>query len=181
MLPMSQMHGRVFLLHLQTAFLLGLFGATISIQAANPDEKQLVEVLRSNRALNVAAAVGQRLPAHATASGKVFMAYLPSTELDLILKQPLKAFTQNTLTSADDLCNALEQVRSQGYGVDMEEFEEGIRAIAVPIFNRQGQVMAAMGAPIPVSRIALERIGEIAEAYKKTAGAISRRMGWNRS
>src|SRR5512136_2725432 len=58
-----------------------------------------IEVLRGSRALTVAAAVGQRLPAHATASGKLFLAYLPPAELDVILSQPLPTYTKNTQTS----------------------------------------------------------------------------------
>jgi DNA-binding IclR family transcriptional regulator len=139
-----------------------------------------VEVLRGSRALNVAAAVGQRLPAHATASGKVFLAYMPLNELNTLLNQPLTAYTKNTQISADELRRELEIVHKQGYATDYEEFEEGVCAISAPIFSRSGRVIAAIGGPCPVSRMTPERIREIAESYKETALAISRRTGWNR-
>ena len=139
-----------------------------------------VEVFRGHRALTIAAAVGQRLPAHCTASGKLFLAYLPLAEQDVILSQPLEAYTEKSITSPDILRVELINIRKQGYAVDYEEFEVGICAIAAPIFNRSGNVIAAIGSPSPTSRITPERIDRIAESFKQAARAISRRMGWNR-
>jgi len=139
-----------------------------------------IEVLRGTRALTVAAAVGQRLPAHATASGKLFLAYLPPAELDTILSQPLATYTKNTKTAPDELRKELEMIRQQGYAIDIEGFEMGVCAVSAPIFNRQGNVIAAIGGPSPVSRMTPERIQEIAVAFTEAAKAISHRMGWNR-
>ena len=139
-----------------------------------------IEVLRGNHALTISAAVGQRLPVHCTASGKLFLAFLPEAELNAILNHPMDAYTDNTVTSRDELFDQLEKIRNQGYAVDYEEYELGICAVAAPIFNRRGSVIAAIGGPSPTSRMTPERIMEIAEAYKKAAQAISRRMGYNR-
>jgi DNA-binding IclR family transcriptional regulator len=138
-----------------------------------------LEVLRGNHALTIAAAVGQRLPAHCTASGKLFLAYLPPEELNAVLKQPLTAYTDNTITSPELLRDQLEVVRERGYSVDNEEYEVGICAVSAPIFNRGGAVIAAIGGPCPVSRMTPERITEIAEAFKEAGQAISRRMGYD--
>jgi len=138
-----------------------------------------IEVIRGNRALTISAAVGQRLSAHATASGKLFLAYLPANELDAILSKPLDAHTEKTIISPDKLRVQLEKIRNQGYAVDCEEYEPGVCAVATPIFNRGGQVIAALGCPSPITRMTPERISEIAEAYKKAAKAISNRMGYN--
>jgi IclR family KDG regulon transcriptional repressor len=139
-----------------------------------------IEVLRGNRALNVAAAVGQRLPAHATASGKVFLAHLLPNEVDAILGQPLTAYTVKTITAPDELRKELEIIRNQGSAIDSEGYEAGVCAVSAPIFNRQGHVIAALGGPSPVSRMTPERVQEIAAAFKEAAQAISHRMGWNR-
>lgn len=139
-----------------------------------------IEVLRGNRALTISAAVGQRMPAHATASGKLFLAYLLKDELDVLLANPLDAYTEHTITSPDKLRTQLENIRNQGYAVDCEEYEPGVCAVAAPIFNRGGHVVAALGCPSPITRMTPERISEIAEAYKEAAKAISNRMGHNR-
>ena len=136
-----------------------------------------IEVLRGNHALTIAAAVGQWLPAHCTASGKLLLAHLPALEVDAILSQPLDSYTNNTITSPNELRRQLEIIRNQGYAVDYEEYELGICAIAAPICNSRGAVIAAIGGPSPTSRMTPERISEIAVAYKEAARAISYRMG----
>lgn len=136
-----------------------------------------IEVLRGNRALTISAAVGQRLPAHATASGKLFLAYLPEKDLEEILNQPLDAYTDHTVTSPEKLRDQLAKIRDQGYAVDSEEYESGVCAIAAPIFNRGGQVVAALGCPSPITRMKPDRISEVAASFKETAKLISYRMG----
>ena len=138
-----------------------------------------IEILRGNHALTISAAVGQRLPAHCTASGKLFLAFLPEAELNDILSQPMDTYTDNTVTSRDELFSQLESIRNQGYSVDYEEYELGVCALAAPIFNRRGTVIAAIGSPSPTSRMTPERITEIAAAFKNAAQAISRRMGYD--
>jgi IclR family KDG regulon transcriptional repressor len=138
-----------------------------------------VEVLQGSRALRIAAAVGQRLPAHCTASGKLFLAHLSPVELDVILGQPLASFTEKTITVPAELRKQLEIIRSQGYAMDYEEVETGVCAVAAPIYNRQGRMIAAIGSPNPISRMTPERIQEITASLKEAAQEISRRMGWN--
>lgn len=136
-----------------------------------------IEVLRGNRALTIAAEVGQWLPAHCTASGKLFLAHLPVTELDEMLEQELVPYTEKTITSPGELREQLMNIREQGYAVDFEELEPGVCAVAAPIFNRSGRMIAAIGGPSPVSRVTLERIDQIANAFMDAARAISHRMG----
>lgn len=138
-----------------------------------------IEVLKGNHALSIAAAVGQRLPAHCTASGKLFLAFLSPQELDALLNQTLIAYTDKTITSSDKLRNHLETIRQQGFGFDDEEYEAGIRAVSAPICNQQGIVIAAMSIPGPTSRMTLDRIPNIAESLIEATRAISRRMGCN--
>jgi IclR family transcriptional regulator, KDG regulon repressor len=152
---------------------------TCDLSIFNSNNVFYVEVLQGSRALRIAAAVGQRLPVHCTASGKLFLAYLSPAELDIILNQPMASHTAKTITSAAELRKQLETIRKQGYATDYEEFEVGVCAISAPIFNRQGKVIAAIGSPSPISRMTPERIREIAAAYKNAAEEISRRMGWN--
>lgn len=136
-----------------------------------------LEVLRGHHALTISAAVGQRLPTHCTASGKLLLAHLPSSELDAILRRPLEAYTDNTITSPDEIRRQLGIIRNQGYAVDYEEYELGICAVAAPICNRNGTVIATIGSPSPTSRMTPERISEMALAFKEAAREISHRLG----
>lgn len=151
---------------------------TCDLSIFDQGEVFYIEIVRGTRALTISAAVGQRLPAHATASGKLFLAFLPEEQVNEIISQPLEAFTEKTVTSTEGLRKQLEEIRSQGYAIDYEEFEHGVCAIAAPIFNRSGNIIAAIGGPSPMSRMAPDRIAQIAEAFKDAARGISYRMGY---
>ena len=138
-----------------------------------------IEVLQSHHTLTIAASVGQRLPLHCTASGKLFLAYSPEKELKFFLGDSLRSYTKNTVTSLDKLGEQLVQIRDKGYSMDHEEYEDGIRAVAAPIRNYTGVVIAAISVPGPVGRMSDERMVQISKVLCDHAATISRRLGWN--
>lgn len=137
-----------------------------------------VEVLYGTHALSITATVGQRLPAHCTASGKLFLAHLPQEELDLYFQEPLKKYTDFTITAAATLQPQLMKILEQGYSYDDQEMELGVRAIAAPVFDFEGKVIAAMSIPGPINRMKPDRVAEIARSLQDTANQVSRRLGW---
>ena len=139
-----------------------------------------IEVLPSSHALNIAATVGQGLPAYCTASGKVFLANLNTDELEDYLEKPLKPLTEKTITSPAELKRQLDEVRQDGFATDNEETEIGIRAISVPIFGRKNNVVAAIGIPSPTSRLSQEGLQNMTAALKDAAEQISARLGWKK-
>jgi DNA-binding IclR family transcriptional regulator len=72
----------------------------------------------------------------------------------------------------------LAVIRKQGYGLDNEEYEMGIRAIASPIRDRNGKVIAAVAMPGPTERMTPDRTLEMAESLMGATKAISQRLGW---
>jgi len=132
-----------------------------------------VEVVHSEHSLTIAARIGRRLPAYCTASGRVFLAFLPPEVVEPILNGPLIACTGRTITSIDRLREELESTRQRGYALDDEELEAGIRAVSVPIRDIDGKVIAALSMPGPVNRMPPERLPEITEALLAAAEAIS--------
>lgn len=141
-------------------------------------EALIVEVLRSRRVLAMATGVGQHLPLHATAGGKVFLAFLPESDREALLARPMKCYTPKTIIDPDVLREESARFRAQSYTFDDEEYELGVRAVAAPIRNALGQVIAALSMPGPVSRISEDLISEMAGALMEGATAISHRMGW---
>jgi DNA-binding IclR family transcriptional regulator len=135
-----------------------------------------IEVAHSNQTLTIAANAGRHLPAHCTASGRVFLAFLPPEVVEPILQGPLVAHTPKTITSPARLREELEVTRQRGYGLDDEELEEGIRAVSAPIRDMDGNVIAALSVPAPTNRMPPERIPEIAAALIETTDAISARL-----
>ncbi len=137
-----------------------------------------VEVLYGTHALSITANVGQRLPAHCTASGKLFLAHLPQEELDEFLVKPLKKYTEQTITSPELLASQFGVIREKGFSYDDQEMELGVRAVAAPIHDYQGNMVAAMSIPGPINRMTPERVEKIAASLKETTANVSRRMGW---
>lgn len=138
-----------------------------------------LEVVPGNHTLTIAAAVGRSLPIHCTASGKVLLAHLAPAELDTVLSRPLAGYTDRTIIRPAELRKQLETVRAQGYAVDDEEFEVGIRAVSAPIRDREGEVIAAMSVASPTSRMSLDRVPAVAKDLREAADAVSRRLGWH--
>lgn len=94
--------------------------------------------------------VGLRGPAHTMALGKVLMAGLSGRELQELLDDwPLVPLTQRTVTRRDMLVESLEQTRSRGFGLDLEEGSAGLTCVAAPIATPAGRPAAAVAVGIP--------------------------------
>jgi IclR family KDG regulon transcriptional repressor len=132
-----------------------------------------VEVVHSQHSLTIAARIGRRLPAYCTASGRVFLAFLPPEVVEPLLREPLAACTEKTTTSLARLREELEATRQRGYALDDEEFEDGIRAVSAPIRDIDGNVIAALSMPGPVHRMPPQRTSEIIDALLEATDAIS--------
>jgi DNA-binding IclR family transcriptional regulator len=122
--------------------------------------------------------VGKRLYAHATGLGKALLAGLAEAELHVRFSGlALPKMNHHTIHEFPDLVQRLEIVRAIGFAVDDQEYTEGLRCVAVPIVDRDGQTVAALSASIPLTRAGPE---QMAAALREIAAAsidISRRLG----
>ncbi|MDW4909069.1 IclR family transcriptional regulator [Streptomyces sp. ADMS] len=123
--------------------------------------------------------VGQLTPLHATSSGKILLAHLPTKERAALLNGAgLKKVTQHTITAKTKLEKNLTEARERGYAWTREELELGLHAMAAPIRDRDGAVVAAVSASGPSYRFTEERLHELAPILVKGAAQISHRMGY---
>ncbi|MDI3409467.1 IclR family transcriptional regulator [Streptomyces sp. B-S-A6] len=121
--------------------------------------------------------VGRQTPLHSTANGKVLLADLaPEVRHELLAEAGLPRTTPHTLTSEEELEAALAKVRACGYALALEEYEEGLNAIAAPIRSAEGETVAALTASGPAYRFTEEHLHEIAPALVAGAEEISRRL-----
>ena len=134
-----------------------------------------IDQVESPATLRVNAQVGTMNPLHCTALGKALLAF---GELDLPAR--LEAFTARTLTDPRLLRKNLEQVRRQGYAVDDEEFDPGVRCIAVPVYDLRGKVAGSIGISGPSTRITREKLPELAKIVVEVGKALSERMSFTR-
>ncbi|HCP6917339.1 TPA: DNA-binding transcriptional regulator KdgR, partial [Escherichia coli] len=124
--------------------------------------------------------IGRRNPLYSTAIGKVLLAWRDRDEVKQILEGvEYKRSTERTITSTEALLPVLDQVREQGYGEDNEEQEEGLRCIAVPVFDRFGVVIAGLSISFPTLRFSEERLQEYVAMLHTAARKISAQMGYH--
>jgi DNA-binding IclR family transcriptional regulator len=121
--------------------------------------------------------VGRRMWAHSTAAGRVLLAHLPPEELDVALAGGLEGFTPHTITDPAHLRRELSKIRAEGCAIVQEELEEGLNAVAAPIYDHTGQVMAALGVAGPAYRVTPERFPELVGQLRMAADQISERLG----
>ena len=117
------------------------------------DEDEIVYVARAaqRKVMSIALMPGSRLPAFCTSMGRVLLAALPPAEAELRLtRRPLVARTARTVTEPAAVMERLAQVRTQGFSVNDEEVELGLRSIAVPVLNARGLTVAALNLGLPV-------------------------------
>jgi IclR family transcriptional regulator, pca regulon regulatory protein len=129
------------------------------------DGAEIVYVLRVNAAERIIGAnlrVGSRLPYYATSLGKALVAWLPEEERRRIWESgKIEAFTDRTITDFYEFEAHLEACRKQGYAEGYNELEVGLHSIAVPIFNRKREPIAAMNISTNTLRTSEERIKEV--------------------
>lgn len=137
------------------------------------------EVITLDRAdnrtgLQATAEMGCRLPVHCTSQGKLFLAYMSPAEREAVLKRTeLAAYTPHTITTREDLLRELEQIRRQGYAVENGEYKLGLRSVAAPIVDHNGQVRYAIGIIGMFRQIETEKFRNAIAVVRETADKIS--------
>jgi IclR family transcriptional regulator, KDG regulon repressor len=142
-----------------------------------------VEADEDLRVLRTGSKIGTRTTAHSSAVGKVLLAHLPGGPLEEFFRQKgLPPKTPQTITNQTDFRRHLQRVREQGYAVDDEENEEGVRCVAAPIRNERGEVVAAISISGPSIRMTPKLIREsLSREVGKTALRISAKLGFSLS
>jgi DNA-binding IclR family transcriptional regulator len=139
-----------------------------------------VETDQNPSGLKMASRIGLRNPAHSSAVGKMILANSSEDELQIFFKEKsLVRRTDNTITDPVQLREHLKTVRKQGYAVDDEENEKGIRCVAASIYNEIGKTVAAISITGPAFRVTKKIIQEtLKKEVVETALKISERLGF---
>jgi DNA-binding IclR family transcriptional regulator len=98
---------------------------------------------------------------HASACGKVLLSFGDEALLRSVLATELVRYTAHTIVDPDELREELRGIAEQGYAVSEQERNEGVRAVAVPVRNRAGTVVAGLSAAGPVQRMSDEKVAEL--------------------
>lgn len=153
-------------------------GETVHLAILDHDSILYVITHESKQALRMGSKVGTRAPVHSTAVGKVLLASQPEEEIERIVERGLPQSTPGTIVEAKALRRELALVKAQGHAVDDEESEIGLRAIAAPIRNYSGDVVAAISIAGPVHRMTKKALLSWLRELVDAAEAVSQRLGW---
>jgi DNA-binding IclR family transcriptional regulator len=115
-------------------------------------------------------------PLHSTSTGKVFLSFMGTDQLESYLGKGLSRLTEHTITDRGQLLEELDSVRDRGYATAWEEHEVGINAIAVPILASDKQVVAAMGVVGPSYRFTKDKILQAPEVMIGVAREVGKRL-----
>lgn len=138
-----------------------------------------VDKVNSKQAVEMRSRTGSRACVHSTAAGRAILAFLPAQEREAMLASlALPAMTKKTITEPDALRGHLERVRRQGYAVDDEENEVGIRCVGAPLFDHTGCVVGAVSISGWTITMTPERIPQLAAELQEACRAISSELGY---
>lgn len=153
----------------ETSYISGWYGDNIVLQR-NIEGSHSVHV----RSLEI----GYAGFAHARASGKAILAFLPEDRVRSYLSiHRMQRRTTNTITDADTFIDHLHEITARGYAMDREEFADGVSCVSAPIFDRSGFPIGAYTLSLPSGRFA-KRLPELIEAVKRAGLQASVALGY---
>jgi DNA-binding IclR family transcriptional regulator len=141
-----------------------------------------LDVVETDLTVRVVPRVGARLPASCTAAGKVQLAYMTDEELENYLPtKELKRYTPNTITDREELKLQLKEIVEQGYAVDNEELDIGVKCVGAPIRDYTRRIVGAVSISGPSMRFSDERMAkELIPLVKRASEEISTKLGYHK-
>jgi DNA-binding IclR family transcriptional regulator len=158
-------------------------GETVHLATLDEDRLVYVGKIESVKTLRVSmmSRVGATAPTYCTGLGKALLAHLPPQKVDQVLaRERMVRLTARTITRRSDLERELSAIRAQGYAMDDEEHEIGVRCVAAPVRDNQGIVCAAISVSVPVVRLPDREIPRLRKIIIRAAEEISARMGYRK-
>ncbi|MBO0455501.1 IclR family transcriptional regulator [Enterococcus hulanensis] len=134
------------------------------------DKQELVyieSIDSQDNLLNVTQKIGKRAPLYCTGAGKLYLSKMTEEELDHYLAQTqLVSLTDQTIITATDLKKELRKVKEQGFSMDDEECEMGVKCVAIPLMDQQQTLLATLSVSMPSIRASSEKISQTVEVLK---------------
>ncbi|MGP4075918.1 IclR family transcriptional regulator [Halobacillus sp. K22] len=154
-------------------------GETIHLGIREEAEVIYVDKVERYAPIRMYSSIGKRAPLYCTGIGKALLAFVSSEVQDHLMSiLKLKEYTPHTITDKDELKSHLEYIRKQGYSIDNEEHERGMRCTAAPIWNHRGEAIAAISVAGSTSRMTEEKVEACTDSLLRTSLEISRMLGY---
>lgn len=152
---------------------------TITLSVMEADECITIDQILATSGVISRSWLGRRNPLHCTSPGKVFLAYQSADRQAELTAGPHKRYTEHTVIDPDELRAMLEQVRQDGYATNFEEFEEGLTAVAAPVFTADGQIQASVAVSGPSYRFDDAELAAVKPLLLEATQLASARFGYS--
>ena len=149
-------------------------GEMVQLGTEDHGEILYLEKLDSTHLIRIVSEIGGRLPIHCTGLGKAMLAYMPQAKRKRILREKgMPSYTPNTITSQAALERELDGIRERGFAIDDGEIMLGLRCVAAPIFDANGQVNYSLSVSCMQGNLEGDRLEKAARRVMRPAEAIS--------
>lgn len=152
-------------------------GLAVVLSTPSPRGALVVATFPGTHAIEIGVRPGSELALHASAQGKIFLAFGPQSLTDPVLAAPLQAFTDRTITEAAALLEELARVRMQGHALAPEEALLGINALAAPLRDHRDALVGAVALVGSIQHLAPQPAPELIDAITRLAEEGSRLLG----
>jgi DNA-binding IclR family transcriptional regulator len=156
-------------------------GESAFLTVVSEDESVCIHRIESSQRVRVTLTIGGRYPLYAGASDKLLLAYLPPEGIDKVIARGLKQLTPDTITGPDRLREDLAKTRRQGWAFSVGELTPGVAAVAAPLRDSNGDVVAALSIGGLASRFGENRLQTLIEITCQAAEEGSHQlMTWHK-
>lgn len=156
-------------------------GETADLCVLEGDTALVIDEVVGTHAIKASGWIGTRHLLHAAAAGKVLLAALPAERRAALLSHEPRALTPHTVTDRARLLDQVEHIRAVGYALSVEEVEVGLTAIAAPVVDHAGAVVAALALAGPSFRLVAHQLDACIALVRTEARDASRRFGHHMS
>jgi DNA-binding IclR family transcriptional regulator len=141
-----------------------------------------LDMIETDMTVRVVSRVGSRLPAYCTAAGKVHLAFMSEEEIhEIVPNEDLKTYTDSTIRTRTALKKELEEIAQEGFAIDTEDFDIGVRCVAAPIRDYTRRIVGSISVSGPTMRLTEERIQkDLIPLVRASAEELSTRLGFHK-
>lgn len=153
-------------------------GETVNIAVLSEGAALYLDQIAGGSSLQPHNWVGQRIPLHATSNGRVLLSGLTAEQISTEVGPRLRSYTPTTTTTLKRLLAEIDEVREQGYAIVADELEIGLTAVAAPLRNAHGDVIASLSVSGPTFRFDESKVRLATTLVVEAADEVSARLGW---
>jgi IclR family acetate operon transcriptional repressor len=152
-------------------------GESINLGVLDGTSVAYVQRVECNWPLRTHLSAGSRVPLHCTATGKLFLALMPTARRTALLDEiELRAYSPNTITNRKRLDEELAQIRDERLAVNNEEFMVGAIGLSVPLMGIDGEMIAGLALHAPVARVSIKDVRAHTSTLRRAAEKLARTL-----